>query len=182
MRFVMHALICTFTCRLSASVRLTAGMRAFAVVRVIAGVRVIVGVRVIASTARAFVPMKFNAPTAMRFNITAIAKRSLCMRALNAGEPGKASLYATYKIDDETDDEDRAESDIHEFLQSWIRVLIGSRPGEPVGTLAHAASDLVSMIDPIISTDQWFGEIRPIENRFCPRPSTSALPHKGLNS
>src|ERR1700690_1549148 len=112
MRFVMHALICTIARCLGV------GMRRIAGVPVIAGVRVAARSPVIASTARAFVPAKINAATATRFNARIIAERSLCIRASNPRERGEASLYPTKKIDDETDNEDRAESDIHEYLQS----------------------------------------------------------------
>lgn len=129
MRFVMQALICTIACRLSVGVRL------------IAWVRVIAGFRLVASTACAFVPARINAPTATRYDARLIAARSFCVRAVNSSEPGEASLYPTDKIDDETDNEDRAQSYIHEFLQLWVRVLIGSRPDGAVGTLAHAARE-----------------------------------------
>ena len=80
--------------------------------------------------------------------------------ASNPREPGKASLYPTYKIDDETDNEDRAESDIHGFLQSWVRVLIGSRPSEPVGTRAHAAREPAQR-------RVGYPRVRPVERSFC---------------
>ena len=62
------------------------------------------------------------------------------------------ALSPAHKINDESDDEYRPETDIHIHLRWYFRLLIAAQARQPVGTLPHLTQlSLESLLHPNVS-------------------------------